>query len=82
MVFSRIKIIGEMKMIDVTKDQTVEVQDSELIELFIEEGQVILMLACEIETAGEVYHLEVRAMNNEQVDALIEALQNQKELLG
>ena len=67
-------------MIDVKKDQTIETQDNELIELFIEEGEAVLMLA---ESTGgqEVDYLASRNLTTEQIDALIVALQKAKEEL-
>ncbi|MCP4083209.1 MAG: hypothetical protein GY743_23550 [Planctomycetaceae bacterium] len=65
-------------MIDVTKDQVVETQDEELIELWIEDGNIMLVLACEVEKAGVADHVETRAMSIAQVDNLIQALKKAK----
>jgi hypothetical protein len=63
------------KMIDVTKDQTVETQDNDLIELFIEDNEVVLMLAECAYSKEEVDYLAIRHLTITQIDALIKALE-------
>lgn len=69
-------------MFDVTKNDLIVVtQEDEIITLFEEDGEIILTLACEVERAGVVDHVEVRAMDKNQLAALIEALNKAKEAL-